>query len=275
MEKEFVLSTKGIYTAVSGAMAQNRKMETISNNLANVNTTGFKKDQQVFKEYLSAYEKAPAVITIPRVTASLESFYDMSAGDRGFVESNGTFTDFSQGGLRATGSPMDLALEGKGFFEVLTPQGVRMTRNGSFKLDAQGRLVTKQGFPVLLTGEDDPEARIIQLDGQAKLNVTDGGDLFLNNENIGRISMVEPVDQNALHKVGNSLYTMKPNFSQEINRDLNLKVHQGFLEQSNVNVVKEMTDMIMTTRAFESTQKAIKAFDEMNGKLVNSIPSLR
>src|ERR1700722_13837892 len=139
------MSSKGIYSAVSGAMAQNSRLDTIANNLANVNTSSFKKDRQVFSEYLSAYEKAPDVIQVPRVPASIESFYDMQGGDTAYVNPAVTYTNFEQGALKPTGSPLDLALEGKGFFEVLTPQGVRWTRNGALQIDASGRLVTKEG----------------------------------------------------------------------------------------------------------------------------------
>ena len=88
------MSTKGIYTALSGSLAQSLKIDTIANNIANVNTTGFKRDQQTFNEYLTAAEKEPEVIQVPRVPASIESFYDMNGGDKGFVNAAGTYTNF-------------------------------------------------------------------------------------------------------------------------------------------------------------------------------------
>ena len=98
------MSSKGIYTALSGAMAQSSKLDTIANNLANVNTTSFKKDRQMFQEYLTAYEKNPDVIAVPRIPASVESFYDMQGGDKSYVDSAGTYTNFDQGGLKQTGN---------------------------------------------------------------------------------------------------------------------------------------------------------------------------
>src|SRR5262245_24775503 len=136
------MSSKGIFSAVSGAMAQNSRLDTIANNLANVNTSAFKKDRQVFSEYLSAYEKPPDVINVPRIPASIESFYDMQGGDNAYVNPSGTYTNFAQGALRSTGSALDLAIEGRGFFEVLTPQGLRWTRGGGLQIDNSGRLVT-------------------------------------------------------------------------------------------------------------------------------------
>ena len=121
----------------------------ISDNIANVNTPGFKRDQQIFKEYLTAYEKEPSTITVPRVPASIESFYDMQGGDKSYVDAAGTHTDFTQGGIRQTGNKLDFAIENEGFFEVGTPDGVKLTRVGSFSVDADGRLVTKSGYPVL------------------------------------------------------------------------------------------------------------------------------
>ena len=126
------MSIKGLFTALSGAMAQTQKIDTIANNIANVNTTGFKKDQQTFGEYLTSYEKEPQVIQVPRVTASIESFYDMNGGDKAFVDSTGTYTNFEQGSLKFTGGKLDLALDGAGFFEVSTPAGVQLTRAGNF-----------------------------------------------------------------------------------------------------------------------------------------------
>src|SRR5690606_19114825 len=112
-----VMSTKGIYTAVSGAIAQSSRLDTIANNIANSNTTSFKKDKQLFNEYLSANEKLPDVMQVPKVPASIESFYDMQGGDKAYVNAAGTFTDFSQGMLAPSGNNNDMAIEGKGFFE--------------------------------------------------------------------------------------------------------------------------------------------------------------
>ena len=121
------MSTKGIYSALSGAMAQSLKMDTISNNIANINTPAFKRDQQVFREYLTANEKPPEVIQVPKVIATVESFYDMQGGDKSFVDSAGTYTDFSQGGMKHTGNSLDVAIDGKGFFEIATPSGLKLS----------------------------------------------------------------------------------------------------------------------------------------------------
>jgi len=284
--EERVMS-KGIFTAVSGAMAQNARLDTIANNLANVNTPAFKRDSQIFREYLSAYEKEPGTITVPRVPASIESFYDMQGGDKSYVDLHGTSTDFTQGGLKSTGNPLDVAIEGEGFFEVLTPEGVRLTRTGSFSIDGNGRLVTKQGYPVLRDGGlgQDPAAREIRFSGGSSVAISSAGEVFEGNQSVGRFSLLNVGNRDALQKTGQSLYAFRDNQDPQLSvaganaeagagAGTGVKLHQGFLEGSNVNVVREMTDMIAATRVFESAQKAIQAYDQIAGKVVNEVPKL-
>jgi flagellar basal-body rod protein FlgF len=266
------VSTKGVFTAVSGAMAQNARMDTIANNIANVNTPAFKKDGQLFREYLTSHEKQMDVIEAPRDPASIESFYNMQGGDKSYVDQIGTYTDFSQGSLKQTGNPLDLAIEGKGFFEVLAPQGVRYTRNGTFHLDAESRLVTNDGYPVLTAGTQAPQDRVIKLTGDGQILVGRHGELTKNEQNIGQLSVVLVKNQDAFQKVGSSLYKLRDNIAPQTSVAPDAVVHQGSLETSNVNIVKEMTDMIGATRTFESTQKVIQAYDQMNDKLINTVP---
>lgn len=267
------MSVKGVYTALSGAMAQSLNMDTIANNIANVNTPGFKKDTQVFNEYLTANEKEQTGMPVPRIPASIESFYDLQGGDQSFVDSKGTFTDFSQGSLKVTGNPLDMAIDGEGFFEIATPDGIKLTRSGNFTMDGNGRLVTKEGHFVLRNGGEgaNPEARAINLNGSQSLSVNDQGDIFQGTELVARVSVVDVANKDSLQKMGNSLYGFKPGQNAEILSKANPSLKSGFIETSNVNVVKEMTDMIKTQRVFESTQKAISAYDSMNDKLVNVV----
>ncbi len=271
------MSTKGIYTAVSGAVAHSAKLDTIANNIANANTPGFKKDQQVFKEYLTSYEKQPTTLETPKIPASIESFYPLNGGDKAYVDISGTSTSFSQGALKLTGNSFDLGLEGDAFFEVSTAGGIRFSRNGHFTVNGEGTVVDKHGHPLLLQGEEGQldEERFIKVDDQADFNVTPQGDVFVGGQNIGRISLKTVTEKDALHKQGNSLYTLRENFDNQVIDATNYKVHQGSYEQSNVNIVQEMTDMINATRVFESTQKAIQAYDQMNQKLTNDVPRLR
>jgi flagellar basal-body rod protein FlgG len=265
------MSTKGIFTALSGALAQTLKMDTIANNIANVNTTGFKKDQQTFGEYLTSYEKEQEVIQVPRVPASIESFYAMNGGDKGFVDSKGTYTNFEQGSLKFTGGKLDVAIDGQGFFEVGTPSGPQLTRAGNFTVDGNGQLVTKDGFPVLLEGDGPAEERTVRFSGQHSAYISDGGEIFDGENKLGKISLVQVQNLDSLQKVGNNNYSFKSNLPAEITKVATPNLKQGFLETSNVNIVNEMTDMIMAQRVFEGTQKAIHAYDQMADKLINVV----
>lgn len=267
------MTTKGVYTALSGAMAQSTRLDTIANNLANVTTPGYKRDQQVFQEYLTANEKPPSVIQVPKIPATIESFYDLQGGDKSYVDAKGTFTDFSQGSLKSTGNPLDVAIDGNGFFEVATPSGVKLTRAGNFTLDGNGQLVTKDGYPVLKSSEggEDPSERVITVGSSGPVSITDSGLVTENGNPVGKLSLVKVSDPDALQKVGSSLYGFKKNFNAQVETVVNPQLKQGFLELSNVNIVKEMTDMISANRIFESTQKAISAYDGMADKLANVV----
>jgi flagellar basal-body rod protein FlgF len=271
------MSTKGIYTALSGSIAQTQRLDTIANNLANINTPAFKKDEQVFQEYLTANEKPPDVLQVPRVPASIESFYDMQGGDKSFVDGAGTYTNFAQGSMKATNNPLDVAVDGNGFFEIATPDGVKYTRLGAFKLDGLGQLVTKDGHPLLRAAAEgtDPAARTFRVSGENPVIINEAGDVLDGENNLGKISVVDVPDRDTLKKIGGSLYEFKANAKPEFTVVENPSLKQGFLEMSNVNIVKEMTDMIQTTRSFESTQKAIQAYDSMADKLINVVGSVK
>ena len=206
------MSTKGVYTALSGAMAQSLKLDTIANNIANINTPAFKRDQQVFNEYLTANERPPEVIQVPKVPASVESFYDMQGADKSFVDSSGTYTDHSQGGMKHTGNALDVALSGDGFFEVATTNGVRLTRHGSFSLDGNGQLVTKEGYPVLSSAPagTDPASRVIKTNGET-MTIQDNGDVYLVNNLTAKLSVITVNNKDTLKKIGNSLFEFKSN----------------------------------------------------------------
>lgn len=268
------MSTKGIYTALSGAMAQNLKLETTANNLANINTPAFKKDQQVFREYLTAYEKSPEVIQVPKIPASIESFYETQGADKSYVDPIGTYTNFAQGGLKATGNKLDVAIDGPGFFEVATTKGTRLTRSGSFTIDGLGQLVTRDGYPILKKAEPgaDPASRVIKVVSNDEMKISHSGEIFQGDESLGQLSVVQLANNNALQKEGQNLFSFRPNQVAQVSPVTNPKIEQGFLETSNVNIVQEMTDMIMATRLFESTQKAMQAYDSMAEKLVNVVP---
>lgn len=270
------MSSRGVYSALSGALAQAQRLDTIANNIANVNTPGFKRDDQTFREYLSANEKPSEVLQVPKVPASIESFYDMQGGDTSYVDASGTYTDHSQGRLTLTNSPLDVAIDGAGFFEIMTPNGLRLSRAGGFTLDGNGMVVNKDGFPVMTEAAPgtDPSARVVRVDGNGQLHIAENGDIYQGENVVGKLSVVDVVNKDALRKVGNNLYDFKAGMQPEVQAIANPSLRQGFIESSNVNIVQEMTDMIQATRTFESTQKAIQAYDQIGDKLVNVVPKV-
>ncbi len=279
------MSFKGIYAALSGSLAQALKIDTIANNIANVNTTAFKKDQQTFGEYLTSMEKNSEPITsLPRNPASMNNINPTAAMDKSFVDSTGTHTNFEQGSLKHTAGKLDVAFDGEGFFEVATATGTKLTRSGNFTIDSNGRLVTKDGNTVVvstdgqdLTGADAETKRnsYAQFSGNSQPYISDSGEIYDGERLVGKLSLVKVNNLESLHKVGSSYYDFKPNMTAEVSTLNNPSLKQGYLETSNVNIVAEMTDMIMAQRVFEGTQKAIQAYDQMQDKAINQVGSTK
>lgn len=276
---------KNIWVPLSGQVAQQRKVETIANNVANANTVGFKKDQLVFKEHLTALTKGQDDIDIPRKEFSPADFYHTQGAENALVAINGSFTIFDQGTLIPTNNPLDLALKGDGFIEVLTPTGVRFTRKGNLSVNRDGELVTEQGFKLLSSlniSEEDlrqpasvgnipsPEERILRIPTNTKITFTDEGEILSRDGVLGKVSIVEFKDKHALKKEGQSLF-ITPDESNLVRTNITTTLHQGFLEGSNVNAIEEMSELIKAHRHFESIQKAINAYDQISGKAANDL----
>lgn len=277
----------GIWTAVSGAAAQSQSVDTIANNLANADTLGFKKDLPVFREYLSSLEREHSTQDIPEGPIKDKHLHPLEGKDQSFVIVDGSYTHFSPGSLRVTQSPLDLAMDGPGFIEVSTPQGLRYTRQGSLKIATDGRLVTSLGHPVLSAqagglakqqvsnGTSVPDAaRFINLrDRGSHLSISESGEIYAGDDLIAKLSIVEFQNLNKLRKAGGLLFENKDpgNFSKEPMKTL---VRQGVLETSNVNPVEEMTRLIQANRLFEHEMKAIKTYNDLMGREVNDIGKL-
>ena len=273
---------KNIWVPLSGQIAQLRKVETIANNIANANTTGFKREEVVFKEHLTALtEKGGEDIHLPNKEFSPEDFYHTQGQENAMVKVDGNFTDFTQGTLSPTNNPLDLALFGEGFYEVLTPYGVRFTRKGHFSISKDGEIVNDRGFKLLSAQVDNSqggdgstsniEDRVLKLPpGIKKLSISKEGEIFTESGLVGNISVVEFKDSHALRKQGNSLYA-NPYKENTFAQAKKTAVHQGFVEGSNVNAVKEMAELIKANRHFENIQKAISTYDNISGRAVNDI----
>lgn len=271
---------KELWVPLSGAIAQQRQVETIANNVANANTQGFKKDQIVFKEYLTALDKGHNEIDLPNKEWKPDDFYRSYGSEHSFVKTDGTYVDHSQGRLTPSSNPLDLAINGPGFFEILTPNGIRYTRNGQFTLNREGAVVNANGYPILSklpeairNGDPQsipsPQDRMVKVEN-GPLSVNLQGEVIQNNNKVSEISVVEFKDVQAIKKEGSTFF-INNNEDNIITQNLKSAIHQGFIEESNVNALEEMSNLIKANRQFESIQRVIRTYDNIAGKSVNEI----
>ena len=262
---------KELWVPVSAAISQQQKVDTIANNVANANTPGFKKTDLTFKEHLTVLNKGLDDINLPNKTWSPEDFYKTHGNESSYVKTDGSYTNFSQGQIIPTGNIYDLALKGSGFFEVLTPNGIRYTRKGNFTINNEGRLTTDQGFFVLAKPNNEnqtPKSRLITMP-QGQFSVTKEGTIISDDQKISNLNIVSFQDPHALKKEGYLLFS-NPD-SKNIKNESTSLIFQGYQEQSNVNVIQEMSELIKASRNFESIQRVIKTYDNMAEKLNTNI----
>ncbi|GMO59357.1 MAG: flagellar basal-body rod protein FlgF [Termitinemataceae bacterium] len=272
------------YTGASGMRAQQWKLDAVANNLANADVDGYKKDVTVFKsfpELLIRRMGDDGVYKHPFGSADVSPIIGkLGTG----VEFNELYTDHDQGAMKESGSDFDAALDGKGFFTVMTPRGERYTRNGAFHLGKEGLLETREGYPVM--GENGPlhvKANNFQIDkaGNVWVNAEYAGeDLVDRSRNtwddtvmLDTLKIVKFEKDRYLKKEGENLY-LTSEYSGEaelMEADERPVVYQGFTEASNVNPVIEMVQMIEVNRAYEANQKVIQSGDNMLGTLINQI----
>jgi flagellar basal-body rod protein FlgG len=250
---------RAIYPILSGAVAQEKQLQVFANNLANVNTAGFKQDQQGFRGLLARANSTAASSSSSNSLASMISVRPAGPTERVFAEANAVHTAFEPGRIRITGNPLDVALQNNGFFEVKTADGVRYTRNGIFSLDNQRRLVTNLGHPVMGTkGEIKVPPGNIQINAEGAIQV-DGNP-------IGTIKVVEFPENQMPQKFAEGLFIGgQPTVS------LRPQVQSGHIEESNVNSLSEMVKMIQGMRSYESAQKLIQTLDHMTDTAIQDL----
>ena len=245
---------RGIYTGASGMLAESMRTDVISNNLANVNTAGFKKDVAITKDFAS--------MLITRINDGADAPVIGGLGVGVMVDEVATIQ--SPGMMKSTGNDLDMAIDGKGFFAVTTPQGVRYTRNGTFTKNIQGELVNQDGYPVL--GQKGP----IRIRG-SKMTVSDDGQVSIDNQPVDKLQILEFADEKLLTKEGASLFAAPPGQNSKPGTG---SVRQGFLEMSNVNVIGEMVNLISNYRTYEVNGKVVQAHDQLLDKAVNEVGKL-
>lgn len=238
----------GKYSALAGAVSREQAIANISNNLANVSTTGYKKMMVSFESVLRGEKQ---------INDAKGINYDR-------VRQN--FTDFSSGPIKDTGNTFDLALQGNGFFKVLGPDGPLYTRDGAFTLTAEGGLVTQNGYPVLNDGETPiqiPDAGSLRISIN-RLGSVSAIDTAGNREEIGRLAIVDINDKSKLKHHDNNTFLLEPGATETPIAEP--QVISGSLEMSNVNMVDEMSRMIDSHRLYEIYHKVLKGYSAISEK---------
>ncbi len=241
---------KGIYHSAAGMIARQRQMEVIANNLANADTVGFREEIAVFRS------KTPAQADHPVLKGE-----KLVYAERGIAKTP-TF-----GALRVTDNPLDAAIVGDGYFMIETGNGVAYTRDGRFQISTDGVLVTQAGDPVLTEGG------VLQIPEGSSLRVNPDGELIIEGEDggpdqvIDRLRVVVFPDPGALRPLGDGLFSadQQPLELEEV------ELKPGYLEDSTVNLVEQMVDMIQVNRLYEASSKAIQTQDATLGKAVNEV----
>ena len=249
--------TRGLYIAGTGMMVQRRLMENVTSNITNVETTGYKKNYLITHSFDE--------VMLERINDAEFVGLKPSVGNLTFgTLVDQKYLDFSQGGFETTGRTTDLALTGEGFFVVDTPDGERFTRSGAFALTTDGFICDPNGNYLL-----GRNGRINV--GNNDFGVDDSGAVVAQGNYIDTIRTVSFEDNNSLRSQGGNLYFSTAGAIE----GSNAIIKQGFLENSNVEVAREMVDMITVFRAYETNQKILTMIDETLGKAVNEIGALR
>ncbi len=260
--------TQALWIAKTGLDAQQTRMAVISNNLANTNTTGFKRDRASFEDLLYQTVRQPGGASSEQT--QLPSGLSTGTG----VRVSSTSKEFAQGNIDQTGGALDVAINGRGFFEVLMPDGSSAyTRDGSFQINAQGELVTNSGYPVQ-PGIQLPEGAqsvTIGSDGTVSVQVAGQAEAV----QVGQLTLSDFVNPAGLQAKGENLFVETgasgPAQSGAPGQSGAGLLVQGALEGSNVNTVQELVSMIETQRAYETNAKAISTIDQMLGYLNNNL----
>jgi len=249
---------RGTYIAGTGMLLQRRRMENITNNIANADTTGYKKDHLVSHSF--------DAVLIERIKDTHVVGYSRIVGPLNLgTQVDQLYVNFEQGGLEETGRSTDLALIGDAFFVMQTPEGERYTRNGAFYVDSTGYLADGEGNYLL--GENGP----IYVGG-LNFSVDIAGGVWVDDIFADRIRTASFADNGTLRKQGSNLYTA---LAAPEAQTQTYGIRQGFLELSNVDIAREMVDMLTVFRTYETNQRMLTMIDETVGKAVNEIGRLR
>lgn len=237
------------------------ELDTVSNNLANQSTSGFKRDKVFVNELQQQVQRLSAEpVRLGGQAAQGRSRVSAPAFD--------SVIDFSQGALEGTGNPLDLAISGDGLFVVETPQGEAFTRDGRFTLNTDGLLTTLDGHTVL--GEGGPIEIDLEQNSPGQLLINDNGEIILNNNVVDTLRIVSAQNPENFVKMGSNLFQLIPGAPAPQPAE-DFAVKQGFLEESNVNAIEEMVTMIDILHQYQIAEKSIKTEDSLLNRAVNDI----
>lgn len=249
--------------AASGMLAQQTRTEVLANNLANVNTTGFKRSRAAFEDLLYQTVQQSAVIGAPENQTA--PAIQIGRGTRLAAVQR----IHAQGALQTTGRPLDVAIEGEGFFQVQLPNGqIGYTRDGSFQISDQGAIVTSEGYALVPNIRIPSDAANLAISRTGVITVQRGSAANAPQQEIGRLEMARFANPSGLLALGENVYSATPASGDSVlgfpQDDGMGRLVQGSLEGSNVEIVQEMVDMITAMRAYEINSKAIKNSEQMD-----------
>ena len=258
---------RSLYSSATGMIAQQTSIDVTSNNIANVNTVGYKKQRAEFADLF--YQTMEYAGTSTSATTASPTGTEIGLG----VRPTAVTKMFSQGNFKETGNNLDLAITGNGFFKVQLPDGtMAYTRNGSFKVDANGQMVTSDGYALVPNIVIPPDAVQVSIGTDGTVSVLQAGQT--NSSQIGQITLTNFVNPAGLHSLGDNNYINTTASGDPIDGIAGQnglgQMRQGFVEMSNVQLVEEMTDLITGQRAYDANSKAITTSDEML-KTVNQL----
>ncbi|MCH5336148.1 MAG: flagellar hook-basal body protein [Campylobacter sp.] len=267
----------GYYQATGGMVTQFNKLDVITNNLANINTSGYKRDDVVIADFKRIFKEVQDELPIENHTRDASRFVNTTI-DR-VPQISEEYTDFTTGSMKATNNPLDLAItRNDTFYLVQTKDGeIRLTKDGNFQLDGEGYLVNKQGYKVLNSNYfDNPENATIKInDGALQINVDKDGGISVDGEDNSKLFIAQVDDIRALQKDGDNVYKIN-DLTRIRNLENSNSVRQGFSQGSNVNPVTEMVALIEANRMVEMYQKVMTAhMDDLNQDAINKLASTR
>lgn len=264
----------GFYAATGGMVTQFNRLDSISNNLANANTAGFKRDDVVIGDFMRLYKESRDELPLENHTKEASKFLNRSMDRVPQVVEQ--YTDKSLGGIMQTGNQLDFALQRENaYFAIETPEGVRYTRDGEFTLNENGRLVTKEGFAVLPREYFDSPA-YIDLPLDQRVTFDRDGNYYIDDEIAGNMGIFEFENQDYIKKEGGNLYReLRENQDRRVLEGSGALV-QGFVEKSNVNPVLEMTALIETNRMVDMYSKVMNShMDDLNSEAINKLATIK